>query len=183
MFIKAAKPRHIITGGVHAVYISDIKPVVDGANNNIKNKEGEQGIDIIFRNQYNAKIAFRYWKSDKNRWIIKSLCKAVGFDWTENVGRRELVKKWVFILVAVEYIKENGVRKKDMDNNDVFEYVVLPEFRKIITKEIPPHIPGNPQINNGVPEGVFIRERDTTLEAQDFNWINYSHQRDISQGF
>lgn len=186
MIIKSKNPRHSVRSicdGVHAVYISDIKAVSYKSGELLKNKNDEIGIDIVFRNEYNSKTTFRYWKSEANRWIIKELCKATGVEWTPETGRKDLMKKWLFILVAKEYLLENGKRKKDFEEEDIYRYVVLPDFRALISKEVKPVIAGDPNSNDGVGYGVFVREYDTAKDVVDLNWFNYPHQKELSTGF
>lgn len=182
MKIKAGKPRYSFDAGAHAVFIHDIVPVLDSSKTLVKNKNGDYGVDIIFANESNRKISFRYWKSHSNKWIMQNLCRALGFEYSGAVDRKVLIGKRLFILVAREYIRINGTRKKDFDNKDVYTCVVLPDFRMLITQEMPPEIPGMPKSIDDEPSGIFARERDK-VEPVDMDWINYPHQKDLADGF
>lgn len=183
MKIKAKAPRVSFDAGVHAAYISEILPVLDSNKQLLKNKNGDVGVDIVFRNTEGKKISFRYWKSESSKWIISELCAALGFQYTGSVEKKHLIGKRLFILVAREYIRENGTRRKDIDNNDVWTPVVLPAFRPLVTEEIVPDIVGAPKSKDEEPSGIFVREKEIITEYQDLNWINFPKQHDLTKGF
>jgi len=158
------KSRPRLEAGVHLVSIADLKYARDKHGNLRGTKNGELGLEIIFKNKENHSISGIFWLSDEASWLITNLCKAIGIPYEGNgqISANNILRKKLFITVANEYLIENGNRKKDTIGNDIYYPKLMTKFYPVVDPKIKPIIEGDPERNNGIASGEFVIERFVT---------------------
>jgi len=92
---------------------------------------------------------------------------------------QEAIGKYLIIIVAEYYWLVNGKRQLGiMDNKEIFQLVVPPEFYKVHDPFLPPAIIGDPKNNGGICSGKFLIEKGNDNYEDD----NYSTD-DFDDGF
>ena len=170
--------------GIHAVYISEVKAVLNADKTVLTLTDGTPAIDIIFKDADGKIATMRYWKKDDNRWILEGILSAAGKNPKEEISARQMLGNWLWIIVAKEVVYENGLIKRDMDGKAVEYMIVETLFFKYDGADSKPYIPTDPALNNGYCSGEFYRERNTiNPNTEKGIQIGHSTVKDYSTGF
>ena len=147
-----------VPAGIHEAVVEKIQYARDFYGNIRGTRDGEMGLDIFFQTKHGS-ISFTAWLTEGSEWIFKNLMKAIGLEGQPDVN--EAKGKKLYIMVIQEYLIVNGERKKNKDGEDLFYTHVIPRFFPYFDGTMKPVIDGDPDSNDGIPKGEFIREKRT----------------------
>lgn len=152
--------------GIHLATITDMKMARDSNHGLISTKDGEMAIDIHFTNKENKTAVQRFWLTDKARWMLDSLCKAIHVNIEgRQASKEEVVGKQLWIMMGAEYKFEGGDLIRLPNGTPEAFTRLVPKFFPVVTEGIKPVLQGDPDRNDGIPGGDFLLNADLDLEA------------------
>lgn len=145
--------------GLHFVTIRDIKWARKPNGEQIVDEEtGEQTIDVEFVTEDKQVVFERFPMVDKLMWILEELRKAtktyvkgVQTDATDLIGKR----LWIIVCGEVSF-DENGKLERNTDGSISYKKSLLRKYFPDV-RGIRPAIFGDPEKNNGIPGGIFLK--------------------------
>jgi len=164
MKVTQKNVRQEIPAGIHLVTITEVKAAkINGRQ--IADKEQNPAVDFIFKDAEGKRSVFRYFKSQKNRWMLEQLLKAIQLDPLAATKGKDFLRKQLYIVVANEYWFENGYPVTDFYGKPLFYPVMTNKFFPY--NESNPQCPvldGDPAHNSGYCSGIFRKEKNTIVE-------------------
>jgi hypothetical protein len=171
MFVSNKKKKKRLSVGVHAAVIKRISMVVDHTTmeplTTVDPNTGETvgGIDILFMGADEHGTILRIWLTEQGLAEIRSMCKAVGIENSDNeqIPVNEIIGKRLFVVVAKAFIYDNYQPRKEPNGDHIWMPEAQPVFFKCVDPAMVPKVPGDPNFNNGVASGEFIKHRDYAI--------------------
>lgn len=171
MLIASKSKKKRLGVGIHPAVIKQITMLKDHATHEpltvIDPKTGENvaGIEILFMGADDHGSLLRIWLTETGLAHIRNMCKAIGIDDsdTRQAQPDEYIGKRLFLLIAKVFIYDDYKPRRDDQGNHIWLPEAQPMFFKCIDAKMPPKLPGDPNHNNGIASGDFVKHRDFAI--------------------
>lgn len=149
--------------GSYRVSIAEIKQTLDKEGNPKINKNGDGGLDVVFKKEDGLKFTSTFWLGEKTQWLLDLLLKAIKVDNSqEEVDAAEAYGKELWIFIADEYLVHEGQELCDENGEVIIRDKLTARFAEVYGDHRPA-VNGDPIYNDGVASASFLIKTPASL--------------------